>query len=335
MLVRVDRVRVLELGRLLASVASSIEVDYYLDPDLYPPPGASRRDIASYFLVMVAMDHRLSRPGRPYEAVVDGKLYHGADLLYKLGLKKFIEDPGFFEAKRLAKVTPRDVVEWLSVKTDIRVVRPPDPEVRAELLRDLGVKLMELFNGDPYSIVVESRGYLKSGGGGGFINVLKVFKAYQDPVEKKAYLLAKFLERRGVLQVVDQYNKEVPVDNHLVRIAVRTGIVEVDDETLEAIATRLEFDEDRDAMLRLATRMAYKEVARYGGVDPFILDDILWSFGRRCCTRDNPTCRSSCRVECSKMRGCNGGCVLAHACTAYGNPRLMVPEHNFTETYWY
>jgi hypothetical protein len=84
MLVRVDKVRVLELGRLLASVASSIEVDYYLDPDLYPPPGASRRDIALYFLVMVAMDHRLSRPGRPYEAVVDGKLYHGADLLYSL-----------------------------------------------------------------------------------------------------------------------------------------------------------------------------------------------------------------------------------------------------------
>ncbi len=334
MFVRVNRVLALELGKLLARVAKTIEVDYYLDPDLYPPPTATRRDVTSYFLVMVAMDHRLSRPGRPYEAIVDGKFYHGADLLYKLGSMKFREDPGFFEAERLAKVTVRDVLEWLSVRVGDRVVKPPDPEVRAELLRDLGVKLLKLYNGDPYNVIVESRGYLKSGGGG-FINLLKVFKAYQDPVEKKAYLLAKFLERRGVLQVVDHYNKEVPVDNHLVRIAIRTGIVEVDENTLEAIASGLEFSEDADVMLRLAARRAYKDVARAGGLDPFILDDVLWSFGRKCCTRDNPTCRSSCRLECFKINGCNGGCVLAQVCLAYSNPKLVVPEHRFTETYWY
>ena len=334
MYVRVNRVKASELGRLMALMSSEVEVDYYLDPDLYPPPSASRRDVTLFFLVMVAMDHRLSRPGRPYEAFIDNRLYHGADLLYKLGSKRFREDPGFFEASRLSTVTVRDVVEWLSVKVDGRTVKPPDPEVRAELLRDLGVKLLKLYDGDPYAMVVEARGCLKSGGGG-FINLLKVFKAYQDPVEKKAYLLAKFLERRGVLQVVDHYNKEVPVDNHLVRIAIRTGVVEVDDNTLEAVAARLELSEDDDVMIRLAARMAYKEVARSGGLDPFILDDILWSFGRKCCTRENPTCRSSCRVECSRMKGCNGGCVLAGACLAYSNPKLMVPEHSFTETYWY
>ena len=335
MLVKVNRGLAAELGRLMAGMAGRVSVDYFVDPDFYPPANASRRDVVAYFLVMVAMDHRLSRPGRPYEAVVDGKLYHGADLLYKLGSKRLAEDPGFFEAHRLARVTVRDVLEWLSVEVGGRVVRPPDPEVRAELLRDLGSKLLKLYDGDPYSLIVEARGYLKSPEGGGFINLLKAFKAYQDPVEKKAYLLAKFLERRGVLEVVDSYNKEVPVDNHLVRIAVRTGIVEVDEATLEAIAAGIEFDEDSDVMLRMAVRVAYKEVARAGGLDPFILDDILWSFGRKCCTRDSPTCRSSCRVECSKMGGCNGGCVLAPVCRAYRNPKLMVPEHNFTKTYWY
>ena len=334
MYVRVDGGRAFELGRFLALIAGGVDVDYYLDPDLYPPVSASRRDVVSFFLVMVAMDHRLSRPGRPYEGFVDNRFYHGADLLYKLGCKRFNEDPGFFGAERLARVTVRDVVEWLSVKVNGRIVKPPDPEVRAELLRDIGLKLLKLYDGDPYNIVVEAGGYLKSDGGG-FINILKVFKAYQDPVEKKAYLLAKFLERRGVLQIVDHYNKEVPVDNHLVRIAIRTGIVEVDEETLEAIASGIEFDEVKDVMLRLAVREAYKKVARYGGLDPFILDDILWNFGRKCCTRENPTCRSSCRVECLKLKGCNGGCILAQTCKAYSNPKLMIPEHKFTRTYWY
>lgn len=334
LLVRMNRERALNLGKLLASMVDRLEIDYFTDPDLYPPVRASRRDVTSYFLVMVAMDHRLSRPGRPYEAYINGRLYHGADLLYKLGVMKFNEDPGFFEASRLAKIKTEDVVKWLSVEYGGKVVKPPDPDVRAELLRDLGVKLLKLYDGDPYGLIVEARGYLKYGGGG-FINLLKVFKAYQDPVEKKAYLLAKFLERRGVLSIVDTYNKEVPVDNHLVRIALRTGLVEVDDETLEAIAANMEFTDEQDTMLRFITRIAYKEVSKAGGVDPFILDDLLWSFGRRCCTRENPTCRSSCRVECSRLRGCDGGCSLAPLCSAFKNPRFMVPEHNFTRTYWY
>lgn len=333
--IRVVRDKAVELGRLMAVMAGGVSVDYFTDPDFYPPVNASRRDVVAYFLVMVAMDHRLSRPGRPYEALIDGRLYHGADLLYKLGSIMFARDPGFFEARRLAKVTVRDVLEWLSVKSNGRVVKPPDPEIRAELLRDLGIKLLRLFDGDPYNIIVESRGYLKSSDGGGFVNLLKVFKAYQDPVEKKAYLLAKFLERRGVLQIVDHYNKEVPVDNHLVRIALRTGIVEVDGETLEVIAAGLEFNEEKDVMLRYAVRVAYKEVARSASLDPFILDDILWSFGRKCCTRESPTCKSSCRMDCLKLKGCDGGCILASVCSAYRNPMLMVPEHNFTRTYWY
>ena len=42
MYVRVNRVKASELGRLMALMSSEVEVDYYLDPDLYPPPSASR-----------------------------------------------------------------------------------------------------------------------------------------------------------------------------------------------------------------------------------------------------------------------------------------------------
>ena len=332
MRVEVNRERAKALGRAIAKAVSKTPADAFDDPRYYPPRDAPRRDVMAYFLVMVAMDHRLSRGRRQYEASVGGSRFHGADLLYRLGSKRFSEDPGFFTADRLALVNDDDVLSWLSVEG----ARPPDAHIRAELLRDLGVKLKALFDGDPYRIVVESGGYLRRGVGQGFIDLLKVFKAYQDPVEKKAFLLAKFIERREVVIFQDPQNKEVPVDNHLTRVALRTGIVDVDRETLELIAAGAPFRPQEDVMLRLAVREAYRLVAQEAGVDPFIMDDFLWSFGRSCCTFEAPACISGCSARCSSAGGCEGDrCILLPACRASSERLYMVPEHNFMDTWWY
>ncbi|MEM1927840.1 MAG: hypothetical protein QXS85_03790 [Acidilobaceae archaeon] len=315
-----DESRISEASRVIGALVSSMEVDRFLDSSLYPPPSASRRLVVQYFLVMVAMDHRLSRPGRPYEGYVDGRLYHGADLLYRLGSMRLREDPGFFEAERLARVTAREVREWLELPSGVASL--PDPDVRAELLRDLGVKLLRLYDGDPFLLISESRGFLKNRGSG-LIELLRVFKAYNDPVEKKAYLLAKFLERREVVSFLDPYNKEVPVDNHLVRIALRLGLVDVDSSLLEKIAYGVEFSENEDVLLRLATRISYRKLAIRAGLDPFILDDFLWSFGRSVCKRETPACKAG------------RECPLSSICKARSNALYMVPEHRFLETWWY
>ncbi|MEM5873404.1 MAG: hypothetical protein QW065_01250 [Acidilobaceae archaeon] len=304
----------------MSKLVKSIEPDRFLDPELYPPTSASRRTVFQYFLVMVAMDHRLSRPGRPYEGYVEGKLYHGADLLYRLGAKKLKEDLDFFEPRRLATISIKDVKEWLTLHND--KASPPDPDIRAELLKDLGVKLLKLYDGDPILLLTESRGFLKNRGSG-LIEILKVFKAYNDPVEKKAYLLAKFIERREVMSFLDPQNKEVPVDNHLVRIALRLGLVDVDSTFLEKIAYGIEVSEDEDVLLRFATRTAYKKLISKVGVDPFVLDDFLWNFGRKVCRRESPVCKSG------------EGCPLAPTCRANSNPLYMVPEHKYLETWWY
>ena len=331
MMVEVDRGRARELGAIIGRAVSRMKLDRFDDPLLYPPRGTPRRDVMAYFLVMVAMDHRLGRGSRQYEAEVDGVKFHGADLLYRLGAKKFSEDPGFFTAERLSKVTDSEVISWLSAGS----ARPPDPHVRAELLRDLGVKLKALYDGDPFNLVVSSGGYLRRGVGEGFIDLLKAFKAYQDPVEKKAFLLAKFIERREVVVFQDPQDKEVPVDNHLTRVALRTGIVRVDPNTLEAIAAGVPFRPQEDVMLRLAVREAYRLVAQYAGVDPFIMDDFLWLFGRRCCTFSSPSCASGCSERCGELGCSNGKCLLSQACRAYSERLYMVPEHNFMETWWY
>jgi len=334
--VEVDYGRARKFGEMVASVIARMPLDTFTDERYYPPLTADRETVTTYFLVMVAMDHRLSRPHRPYEGVVDGEFYHGADLLYRLGAKMLSEDPEFFTADRLARVTQDDVRRWLSVRSEGGVAEPPDVHLRTLLLRDLGMKLKNLFDGSAYNLVVESGGFLKDRQGGGFINMLKVFKAYQDPVEKKPYLLAKFLERRGILRVADPHNKEVPVDNHLTRVALRLGLVDVDSDTLESIAYGRHFTWEEDVELRLAVRMAYKEAAKAAGLDPFILDDFLWLFGRKCCTRDSPICRTSCRDECGRLGVCDASnCLLAGLCRAYRDPLYMVPEHNYIETWYY
>ena len=324
-------------GEVLARHLRLLRVDDYMDQRFYPPVGSSREEVAMYFLVMVALDHRLSRPGRPYEGVVDGELYHGADLLYRLGRKLLEEDPEFFTAERLSRITGDEVSSLFSAsRPGGGVARPPDPQVRASLLRDLGRKLLSLYEGSAYRVIVESGGLLRRGVGEGFIDRLKVFTAYQDPVEKKAFLLAKFLERRGVLPIGDPHNKEVPVDNHLARIAVRTGIVRVSPEILERIAAGIELQPWEDVLIRTAARLAYKTAARTGGIDPFVMDDLLWQFGRKCCTRDSPTCRTECRTGCMEIGGCRDGrCIFEDICLARRDPRYMVNEHKFIETWWY
>ncbi len=337
MMVKVNKEKAFLLGEVLKDVVTSLPVDDFLDPRYYPPSKDSREKITMYFLVMVSMDHRLSRPKKPYEGYVGGEFYHGADLLYRLGIKKYKEDPEFFTAERLSNIKEKDVISWLSVRDPKgKIAKPPDPRLRAELLRDLGIKLLKFYDGSAYKIILDSKGFLRREYGDGLIDRLKIFKAYQDPVEKKAFLLAKFLERRGVFMINDPYNKEVPVDNHLTRIALRLGIVEVDKETLEKIAAGVEFTWEEDVLLRLAVRYAFRLVSMRAGIDPFVLDDFLWGFGRKCCTREDPVCRKGCDKRCMSFGGCRGGsCALRNVCSAFTNPLLLVPEHKYLNTWYY
>ncbi len=334
-IVGIDYEQCIIVGKVMSRI-KEFKIDDFLDQHYYPPPTASREDVARYFLVMVALDHRLSRPRKPYEGYVKGEFFHGADLLYRLGRLYWEEKPEFFEPEYLSRLTQDEFRKLFTVENKGSRIQPPDPRIRASLLRDIGTKLLKFYGGSAYALIVDSKGYLRRGIGEGFIDRLKIFTAYQDPVEKKAFLLAKFLERRGVLPIYDQYNKEVPVDNHLVRIALRLGIIKVDTELLEKIASGVEVLPEEDIVLRYNTRLAYKIVAQEGGIDPFVMDDFLWMFGRKCCTRETPACKYGCSDKCRKINGCSDNrCIFYEICSARRNPLLMVNEHRFIETWWY
>ncbi len=316
------------VAHILSTVRQRIYqyADSFSDPKFYPPPGSDRYTIVKYFVVMVAMDHRLYRPGRSYEAVIDGMKLFGADLLYYLGARKLEEDPDFFEAKNLAKVSVDDVIKWLSVGD----ARPPDPDIRAFLLRDLGVKLLVLYRGDYLEMIDRCEGYIRRMQGYGYTDTLRIFRAFEDPVEKKIMLLLKFLERRGVIEIKDSPNKRVPVDNHLTRIALRLGIVELEPYLLRKVTSFDSIEYHEDIVIRTCVKEAWDLVAKRAGIDPFILDDALWTFGRCICLDPYPRCEN-----CKDHPLChNGKCVFIDVCREKAL-RRGIRDLNYFDTWYY
>lgn len=294
---------------------TSIKPLNVFDTTFYPSIDEPIDRVLAYFLVMVAMDHRLSRPGRPYEAFINGRLYRGADLLYYLGVKKFEEDPEFFTPERLALITQSDIIKWLSVGG----VSPPDAALRAHLLNDIGIKSIKLFNGDLTELLKISDGFLRKRDGYGLLNLLKIFKAYQDPVEKKSYLLTKFLIYRGLFKPIDNENLNVAVDNHLTRIAIRLGLVELEERFVKKIIKKIEFSYDEDIIIRLCVREAYRILSKLSNIDVLVLDDVLWMFGRIVCIYDNPKCQE---------------CIFKDVCKAYKDG-IFLTEHTYIDTWYY
>lgn len=332
--VSVNTPAVASLAKNFREVLARIPQDSFTDPKYYPPPGTENELVLRYFIFMVAIDHRTSRYG-PFEGYVDNEFYHGADLLYRLGMKKFEEDPEFFDPHRMSRITTDEVKSWLSAEShDGKLVTIWDPEKRAFLLRDLGKRLMELYGGRVQKLLDSSRGRLKGPNSFGLIDKMKVFTAYSDPVEKKAYLYAKFISRRGLFTYSDPENAEVPVDNHLVRIALRLGIVSLEKRLWEKIIHRERFTWDEDITLRLAVKRAYKLLARITGVDPLVMDDFLWLFGRHCCTREKPTCAVGCVGKCRKLKLCYDECPFNSKCLNKARAEEII-EHNYLDTYYY
>lgn len=275
--------------------------DSYTDPRIYPPVGDPREDQLAFFTAMVAVDHRTSTPWGSFEGLINGEFYHGADALYRLG--RIAYDEGIFKAERLANLTPRDAEKLF--KLGDAVVW--DFYTRVYLLRDLGKKVL-LRGGFEALVSTSSIRELKKR--------LAEVRAYEDPVAKKTMLLAKFLDGRRLADFKDVEEADVPVDNHLSRIAYRLGIVDVDYDFLES---GVETTREEDIRLREVVKTAWRIVAKFADIHPFALDDFLWNFGRKTCLREKPLC---------------GSCPLRGACKAHAVGRYP-PEHLHLATWYY
>lgn len=299
----IDRNNISSVSKVIAEL--DLKRDSYDDPHFFPPRSVDQELQLGYFVAMVAIDHRTGTPLGAFEGYVNGEFFHGADLLYRLGMLIFKDDPEFFSADRLSRLTYDDSRRLLEF--DGRIIW--DYHVRTFLLRDIGEKTLEFY--DSFRELLDVRNVLE------LIERLKLFRAYEDPVAKKSYLLAKFLDGRELVRFLDKENFEVAVDNHLSRLAIRLGIIRFLDYTY--IEKQIEVPRDFDVELRLAIRKAWKLVSKLSNVDPFTLDDFLWSFGRRVCRQNKPKC---------------GDCPFRDVCLARSLNKYWF-EHRYILTWYY
>ncbi len=309
-LITIDDEQVHNIANIFKRI--NIVPDSFTDPQYYPPENEDKELVLAYFFAMVAIDHRTSILVE-YRTKMGDLEYKGADLLWRLGKEMYDRDPTFFLPRNLANLDINAVRRWLCINN----IELWDIGVRTLLLRDLGKKVETFYNSKFTEIINRSGG--KIYGDNGLVNLLKIFRAYEDPVEKKAFLLIKFLERRKLVEVKDQENLHVPVDNHLTRIAFRLGIVKLNEKLMEIITRQIETSRELDIEIRFKVREAWKKVSEISNKKPTILDDYLWNHGRKICTPENPKCEK---------------CELKSTCKAY-RTKIYVKEHKHTLTWYY
>ncbi len=239
--------------QLISEVAARVRAlaRNYRPPDFGDAPGLD----AALFLC--AIDHR---SGYRRAHRVGGKgPYDGSALIWALGCAAERRQSGSLSAGYLSGVDGGQVEELFRVGGET----VSGAAQRARLWRDLAAGLGERHEGSAEALVAAAQSRL--GGPGGLIARLAEFEAFADPLAKKSFLFAKIAARRGWLSVADPDRWEVCADNVLMRLALRSGLVQPG--PVEAV--------------RSATRDALKRVSGEAGLEPPLLDDLLWELGRR------------------------------------------------------
>lgn len=222
----------------------------------YDPPTFEHVPTPDAALFLCAIDHRT---GYRSQHLVDGDgPFGGSELLWELACRAERRRPGTLSARRLASVDEGAVAELFRIGGE--TVAGADQ--RARLWRGLADGVERDYGGAATELLRACRGRLA--GEGGLLERLARFEAYSDPLQKKSFLFAKIAERRGWLEVADPESWQVCADNVLMRLALRSGLVEPGE------AERV----------RAATRAAWKRGAEEAGVAPPLLDDLLWERGR-------------------------------------------------------
>ena len=254
------------------------------------------------------------------EATLDGQYIKGSDLFFALARRKAGQDPEFFSAARLAELSVPDYQALYALDGDPAHALISRAEERVAILRDLAHGLLRDYGGSSLALLAACEQRLRTPQGSGLLDRLSKFIGYDDPHFKKAFVLLKALVGLKLWQAQDSENLFIPVDYHLIRMALRTGLVNVTDPALaEQLHTRAPASEADDWELREVIKRAYKALEEGSGLHVFVLDEIFWTIGRSCCHYARPPRCASCDFsDCSVMKSfdypCPGRCPLATTC---------------------
>lgn len=283
------------------------------------PAGADRGAALDYFFFtsMLLFDFKNIETTLP-----DGHYIKGTDVFFYLAKRAGEARPGFWTAATLANLTDEDYLRAFSLTGDPAHPDMPRMDERMALLRDAASGLLDHWQGS-VSKLLENHPYLRPAqpDAYGLLNTLLAhFKGYSDPLFKKVFVFLKAADVLNLWQPCDPENILMPVDYHVIRLALRNGTVTVHDN---ALATRLRTNEavsaEDEQALRVVVMDAYHEMIRSSGLSVYFIDEVFWLVGRSCCHYKRPprctTCDySDCTVQPAFAYVCPGKCPLATTC---------------------
>jgi hypothetical protein len=269
---------------------------------------------ANYWTFAIAIcQHTKSLAG-----VIDGRWRRGWDYLISASRRVLDE---FASSQTMAQIDAERLAAILSDDFDPAHSTVDRVEERLGQLHDVARALREHYQGQAMNIYCQAGGHIQ--GEGGIFQRLAAIPAYTDPLDKKAQLLVGQLDAAGVWPLEDPQNLKVCMDYHAMRVALRTGIVEVTDPgLLITLKQKARVSDDINHIVRRAVSDACDRVIAHSGVSVFEFDKWIWHLGRSCCFYDHePICgpRTCHKMDiCTYIKAvdyaCPGKCSLDGAC---------------------
>jgi hypothetical protein len=257
--------------------------------------------------------------------LIYGEKFKGATFLWRKSKIMLDKDPNFFSAKSLSNLSEDIYCEWLSDDRGKIPIYDTDKH-RLRVTRDFGIKLLN-YKGS-FNEVYEQSDHKLLSNGNGFLERCEIFEGYGDrPFYKKANLVAKILERRGIWKFKDPENKIPPIDYHLQNMAYKLGMIDIPNNLKRKIKGNVFLNYQEEYNLRQACVKAYKTIAIESCTDPYYLDDHFWGESRKYC-QEVP-------LNCDGMNE-KRACLFREVCTAYSSDKelkqLTIP---LVDTYRY
>ena len=231
----------------------------------------------------------------PMIAPLDGRKLKGSDFLFRAVTRAWQRDAEVFQPRRLAASSDAEL-DRMFWSDEGRNPLPMWPEHLA-LIRGYAAWFLER-RLSPADVLAEAASQEKPLRA--LLETCREIPGYaEDPMQKKAMLLAIVLENRPekFLPVRDPESAVPIIDYHLQRSALRTGLVRVKDEGLEKKLLHRELLlADEEVVVREATYQTIARLMERSGLSAAAVDWFFFQNRTRCPETTEPDC-PACPVQ--------------------------------------
>jgi hypothetical protein len=312
MYVRIDDAQVSRFAAEVAKLPSDAKgLDFYRtfdgkahDAEMYPP--LQHGSAIDFFFFICLHNHGFWHGDRqgyraPMFATLGGKRLKGSDALWRTLIKTLDRTRGSLHPQYLSGVTEADLTENLFVHDD-GPLPLPDPATRIEMTRAYGSWfVLNARRGKTPASIVEAAN-AEAAPLAAFLEEVSWIPGFdRDPFQKKARLLAMALMNRP-----EAFLKPAPgeqlgpiVDYHLMRVALRLGLVVLDARYPNLVKKNVARQWVRPVIeekIRAAVHEALVRVQTLSGVSSATLDLAMWSARKFCPEMTEPEC-GKCRFQ--------------------------------------